>query len=397
MTLNLLIVLILVGGWLSGRITTKLGLPSVLGMILFGILLGTLSQGNLPPALDELSPFLKSLALIVILLRAGLGIRLDTLKKVGKTALFMSFVPCLFEGFALMALFHYILGFPWLVGGLSGFLLAAVSPAVVVPSMLDFKERGIGKQNDVPTLILAGASLDDVFAITLFSIFLGLAGGGDVRLGQALLEIPLSIFGGIIPGIICGFGLTWYFKKYHERVRATEKALLLLGTAILLVDIGDWVHTAALLGVMTTGFIILERSEHVAHELAAKMNKAWVFAEIVLFVLIGLSVDVSVALGAGLKGLLIISLGLCFRSLGVLIATIGSGLTWRERLFCVIAYLPKATVQAAMGSVPLAAGIAEGEVILAIAVLAILFTAPMGLIGIRRWGEELLDPQSEGM
>ncbi len=399
MTLNILIVLVLIGGWFSGRITSRIGLPSVLGMILWGVVIGLAGEGSIPSSLDEISPFLKSLALIVILLRAGLGIRRNTLEKVGRVALMMSFLPCLFEGGALILLFHFFLDFSWMTAGVTAFLLAAVSPAVVVPSMLDMKDRGLGAAKDVPTIILAGASLDDVFAITLFSIFLGLAGGESVSPGLALLKIPLSIAGGIIPGILTGFFLTWYFRKHHEKIRATEKSLLLLGMAILLVDIGDWIHTAALLGVMTTGFILLERAEYVAHELAAKLNKAWVFAEIVLFVLIGISVDVRVALAAGLSGLLIILGGLVFRSLGVWLATIGSNLNHRERLFCVISYLPKATVQAAMGSVPLAAGLPEGKLILALAVLAIVFTAPMGLIGIRILGPKLLEaPQDpEGL
>lgn len=391
MSLNVLIVLILIGGWLSGRLFAKIGLPSVLGMIFWGILIGLIGEGLIPASLNELSPFLKSLALIIILLRAGLGIRRTTLEKVGRVALLMSFLPCLFEGGALILLFHFFMGFPWFSAGVTAFLLAAVSPAVVVPSMLDMKERGLGQEKDVPTIILAGASLDDVFAITLFSIFMGLAGGQNVNAGLALLQIPLSIIGGIIPGILVGFFLSWFFRKHHEKIRATEKALLLLGTAVLLVDIGNWIHTAALLGVMTSGFILLEREELVAHELAVKLNKAWVFAEIVLFVLIGVSVDVRIAMQAGLIGLLIISGGLVFRSVGVWLATSGSALNRKERLFCVIAYLPKATVQAAMGSVPLAAGLAEGELILAMAVLSIVFTAPLGLIGIRKLGPVLLE------
>ncbi|QEN08905.1 peptidase [Oceanispirochaeta crateris] len=390
MSLNLLIVLTLIGGWIFSRVFKRIGLPNVLGMILWGILIGLFSRGNAPGSLEELSPFLKSLALIVILLRAGLGISPHTLARVGKTAVLMSFLPCLFEGFALMVLLHSFLNFSWITSGVCSFILAAVSPAVVVPSMLNLQESGLGQDKEVPTIILAGASLDDVFAITLFSIFLGLSTGQSVHISRALLEIPLSILGGIIPGILMGYLLAWYFKKYHTRVRATEKILLLLGVGILLVDIGNQIHTAALLGVMTCGFILLERVEYVAHELAEKLKKIWIFAEIILFVLIGLSVDLSVAWQAGFAGLLIISGGLVFRSLGVWLATIGSGLNQKERFFCVIAYLPKATVQAAMGSVPLAAGLAEGELILALAVLAILFTAPLGLIGIRTLGPVLL-------
>lgn len=392
MSLNVLILLVLIGGWGAGRAASRLGLPSVLGMILWGIALALIVGGELPPALGEIGPFLKSLALIIILLRAGLGIRRATLQKVGRAALFMAFLPCLFEGGALTVLFHFLMDFPWPAAGVTGFLLAAVSPAVVVPSMLDMKDRGLGAEREVPTLILAGASLDDVFAITLFSLFLGLAGGERISPVLTLLRMPLAIVGGILPGIAAGLLLTWFFRRHREKIRATEKVLLLLGTAMLLVDVGHWIHTAALLGVMTTGFILLERAEEAAHELAAKLNKAWVFAEIVLFVLIGLSVDVRVALRAGKIGLLIITAGLVFRSLGVWAATMGSALNRKERLFCVIAYLPKATVQAAMGSVPLAVGLPEGELILALAVLAILFTAPLGLIGIRRFGPRLLEP-----
>ncbi|MBN2659562.1 MAG: cation:proton antiporter [Spirochaetales bacterium] len=391
MTLNLLIVLILIGGWLTGKLFTKIGLPTVLGMTLLGIGLSYFYKSAFPEVIWEISPFFKSLALIVILLRAGLGISRATLKKVGLPAVLLSFIPCLSEGFFLMFLFQRIAGFEWPVAGVAAFLLAAVSPAVVVPSMLDLKERGYGKKNDIPTMILAGASMDDVFAITVFTIFLGIAGGDRVSIFKSVAQIPLSIGGGVAAGLVMGFFLVWYFNRNHERIRATEKTLLLLGTAILLVQVGDWLHLAALLGVMTTGFILLEKSERAAHELAYNLNKAWVFAEILLFVLIGMSVDLTVALDAGLKGLLIITMGLVARSAGVLVSLLFAPISWKERWFCVFSYLPKATVQAAMGSVPLAAGIAHGEVILAYAVMAIIFTAPLGLILIRRFGPLLLE------
>ena len=390
MTLNLLIVAILIGGWLLGKLFTRIGLPSVLGMTIWGIGLSFFYKQAFPDVIWQISPFFKSLALIVILLRAGLGINRITLKKVGLPAILLSFIPCLFEGFTLLFLFHFIVGFDYAVAGVCAFLIAAVSPAVVVPSMLDLKERGFGQKNDIPTMILAGASMDDVFAITIFTIFMGMAGGREISISRSLLQIPISIFGGIAAGIILGFLLVYYFNRHQDKIRATEKTLLLLGTAILLVQVGDWVHVAALLGVMTTGFILLEKSEKAAHELAYNLNKAWVFAEILLFVLIGMSVDVSVAVNGGLKGLLIISLGLIARSIGVLISVAFAPITWKERLFCVFSYLPKATVQAAMGSVPLAAGIAGGEQILAFAVLAIVFTAPLGLVLIRKFGPVLL-------
>jgi NhaP-type Na+/H+ or K+/H+ antiporter len=390
LTLNLLIVVILIGGWFCGKLFTKIGLPSVLGMTLWGVGISFFYKSSFPDVIWEISPFLKSLALIVILLRAGLGINRVTLKKVGLPAILLAFIPCLFEGFTLLFLFHFIIGFDYAVAGVCAFLIAAVSPAVVVPSMLDLKERGFGKKNDIPTMILAGASLDDVFAITIFTIFMGMAGGEEINVTKSLMQIPVSILGGILAGIVLGFLLVYYFNRNQEKIRATEKTLLLLSTAILLVQVGDWVHVAALLGVMTTGFILLEKSEKAAQELAYNLNKAWVFAEILLFVLIGMSVDVSVAVSGGLRGLLLISLGLVARSIGVLISVSFAPLSWKEKLFCVISYLPKATVQAAMGSVPLAMGIAGGEEILAYAVLSIIFTAPLGLLLIRNFGPKLL-------
>jgi solute carrier family 9B (sodium/hydrogen exchanger), member 1/2 len=399
--INLIFVIILAGGWLSGRLFSLLRLPAILGMVVFGILCSVFLTSLTPDLLWELAPFLKSFALIVILLRAGLGISKATLKKVGRTALLMSFVPCIVEGAALTVLFHIFFGFAWPVSGLTAFMLAAVSPAVIVPSMLDLKERGRGKKNEVPTIILAGASIDDVFAITIFSVFLGLARGSPdsdaahANAGSpvldALVSVPLSIAAGILSGLVLGFLLAMLFKRHHDSIRATEKALILLVAGTLLVQVGDSLHFAALLGIMTAGFVILERQEKAAHELASKLGKIWVFAEILLFVLIGYSLDIHIALEAGLKGLAVIALGLVFRSLGVLAATAFSGLTTKERLFCMIAYLPKATVQAALGGVALSYGIAEGSTILAIAVVAILFTAPLGLLGIRFFSHRLLD------
>jgi len=392
MDLNIAFVLILLGGYGARKLAHKLKLPSVLGMTLWGVALSYFAKESIPDALWELAPFLKSLALIIILLRAGLGIRRDTLNKVGRTAGIMSFLPASFEAFAVILSCRFLLGWSWAVSGVTGFVLAAVSPAVVVPSMLGLIEKGLGKKKEIPTLVLASASLDDVFAITMFTLFLRMATQVSVAYGQILLALPVSLIVGILPGLLLGFGLSWFFRRFHSRIRATEKALLLLGLAVILLKVGDLTGTAALLGIMTAGFVLLEREPKVAHELAAKLNKAWVFAEIILFVLIGLSVDVEVALSAGLMGLGILGIGLAARSAGVLLSTHKSGLNWRERFFCVLAYLPKATVQAAIGSVPLAAGVAQGETILAFAVLAIIVSAPLGLIGIRLGGERLLSP-----
>lgn len=395
-SINVLIVAILLGGLAAGRLAEWVRLPSVLGMTLFGVALGLGAAGSVPAWFSELDPFLKSFALIVILLRAGLGISRASLNRAGRAALLMAFVPAIAEGLVLTAGFHLVMGFPWATAGLTAFMIAAVSPAVVVPSMLDLRERGLGARSGVVTLILAGASVDDVVAITIFTLFLGIAVGGtgsgttSALIARGVAEVPLSIALGIASGVIIGLALSAFFRRHHERIRATEKAIILVGIAVLLVDVGATIHIAALLGVMTVGFVLLERNERVAHELALKLSKVWVFAQIILFVLIGMAVDPGVAVAAGPRALALIALGLVGRSLGVLLSLIGSHFTRRERLFCVVAYLPKATVQAALGGVALARGVPEGETILAIAVLAIITTAPLGLIGIRYAAPRLL-------
>lgn len=390
MSLNLILIIILLGGWTFSRLFAVIRLPPVLGMLICGLVIGRLGERVWPTGLIELEPFLKTLALVVILLRAGLGLRRKVLNQVGRTALAMAIIPCICEGTALTLLFHHFLLFSWPVAGLAAFMLAAVSPAVVVPAMLQLTEKGYGEEKQVPTLVLAGASVDDVIAITFFSLFTGMALNQDVHWVSSLWELPKSLVLGILPGIGVGLLLAHFFKKNHHRVRATEKILILLMLALLLVQVGEMMHSAALLGVMTVGFILLEKAEPVAHELSAKLAKIWIVAEILLFVLIGMKVDLSVALQAGPTALLLICGGLIARSAGVWIATMGSGLDKAERLFCICAYLPKATVQAALGSVPLALGIPGGETILALAVLSVLFTAPLGLIAIRIGGPRLL-------
>lgn len=396
MPFNLFIVLFFVGAWAAGKLAAKLALPSILGMVLFGLALRFFMADAIPPLIGELSPFLKSLALIVILLRAGLGISKSTLMKVGRAAIPISFIPCILEATVLTLAFSFLFDLDLLVSALGACILSAVSPAVVVPSMLDLKEQGLGSKNDVPTIVLAGASVDDVVAITFFSVFLMLAekGGGfslEVA-GSSLATIPLSIIGGILVGLFAGFILSLWFRRNEQRIRATEKTLLLLMIAIVLVEVGEMLHLAALLAVMTVGFVLLERAEDVAHELASKLSKVWVIAEIVLFVLIGMAVDLPVAVKAGGRGLLLILCGLSARSLGVWISTsFDRRLGRKERLFCVFAYLPKATVQAALGAVPLSMGIAGGEILLSVAVLAIIVTAPLGLLLIRGLGPRLLE------
>jgi len=275
-------------------------------------------------------------------------------------------------------------------GGILGFIVAAVSPAVVVPSMLDYIDQKIGTKKGIPTLILASASIDDVVAITIFTAFMGLYAGGN-SFSSALLNIPLSIGLGILTGLIVGLVMVWLFKRYH--IRDTKKVMIILAFAILMTSIKDWldgiVPIASLLGVMTLGFIILEKREIVAKRLAIRFNKIWIFAEIFLFVLIGSQVNINVALDSGLKGLLLIFCGLSARTLGVFISTLGTNFNRKEKVFCAIAYIPKATVQAAIGAIPLSMHVKSGETILAIAVLAIIVTAPIGLIGIK-WGSKNL-------
>lgn len=383
MSINTLFVLIILGGWFSGKISEKLSLPSVLGMTLWGILLSLFFRDIFPAVLWESAPFLRSLALIVILLRAGLGIEKDVLKEIGTTSLKMAFIPCLFEGAAVAALCRYFLGFSWPESGMMGFILAAVSPAVVVPAMLTLKQQGQRKKNLTPTLILAGASLDDITAITFFTVFLNFSSGNRINMAGSALSIPYSIVLGILSGILAGFFFSWLFKKYFFRIRATEKTIILLGFSVLLLQIGSYLHIAGLLSVMTLGFILLEKAETAAHEVADKFSKVWVLAEIFLFVLVGMAVNVETALRSGFAGLVIIFSGLVFRGIGVLASLIGTRFSLKERLFCVIAYVPKATVQAALGSIPLLSGAAGGEMILSIAVLSICVTAPLGLIGMR--------------
>ncbi|MBW9155715.1 cation:proton antiporter [Clostridium tagluense] len=390
MAMSLAIIIIL--GIVFNKLFERLKLPGLLGMLILGVLLGPYGTNIISPDILKISPDLRKIALIIILLRAGLGIKKDTLNKVGVPALKMSCIPGIFEGLSIMFIASYVLGISKIEAGMLGFIIAAVSPAVVVPPMLNFISRGKGEKKGIPTIILAGASIDDVFAITIFSTFLGLYSGKNVNIPMKILDIPISILLGIALGVIVGIILTLIFKKYH--MRDTKKTFILIAAAIMLTGVEDVfkeiVPIASLLGVMTIGFILLERYSKVANRLSLKLNKVWVIAEILLFVLVGAQVNIYVAVSSGVLGLIIILLGLVARSIGVLVSLMGTDLNAKERLFCVISYIPKATVQAAMGAVPLAAGVKSGEVILAIAVLSIFITAPLGAIGIKISGEKLL-------
>jgi NhaP-type Na+/H+ or K+/H+ antiporter len=386
------IAIILIFGLAANAIFKRIGLPGLLGMLLLGIVLGPYALNWLDGDLLRISGDLRKIALIIILLRAGLGISKTQLAKVGATAVKMSCIPGILEGLTIAAVSMWLFDFTFIEGGILGFTLAAVSPAVIVPLMLKYQDMGLGTNKGIPTLILASASIDDVFAITIFTTFLGLYGGSKINVGLELLNIPISIILGIILGVIFGLLLVKLFKNFH--IRDTRKVMIILGIAILITVIEtafkNKLEIAGLLGVMAIGFIILEKRPVVANRLSLKFDKLWVFAELLLFVLVGSQVNIQIAIQAGTKGLLIIFIGLLARSIGVLISTLGTKLNSKERLFCIISYLPKATVQAAIGAIPLGLGIPSGEIILAIAVLSILVTAPLGSIAINTTAEKLL-------
>ncbi|MCX7882628.1 MAG: cation:proton antiporter [Brevinematales bacterium] len=398
--LNILVILIIVGGWMGGRFFRFLKLPAPIGMLCWGILLGTLIRsgwasfllaGEGLDILKKTEPFLKSLALVIILLRGGLGIQREALHRHGWSAFFLSWVPAVFEMVGLLFLLHSLLGFSWPMAFLTSCILSAVSLAVVVPSMLELKHAGIGKKKDIPTMILAATSLDNVVAVTLFSLALSMARGVTTGIFSMAWILPWSVGLGGLLGLLVGWVLSSYLEKRYTNIRATEKSLLILMMALMSMQVGDTLHASALVTVVMIGFILLERAPRVAHEVARKLNTLWVASEIVLFVLVGMAVDPSQIFRLGIVGIVIIMGGLIFRSMGVLVATAKTSCHWKERLFCIISFLPKATVQAALGSVPLAYGLPGGDTILALAVTAILVTSPLGAFLIERFSRPLLD------
>ncbi len=397
MAISLAIIVVL--GLTGDMLFRKMKLPGLVGMLIVGILVGPFMLGLLKPELMTVSADFRKIALIVILLRAGFELRRDTLNRVGRPAAIMSVVPALFEIGAVMLVAPRLLSISIMEAALLGTILGAVSPAVVVPFMIDFMERGKGAKKGIPTLILAASSIDDVFVIVLFSILLGMVGGEQINIALQLAGIPISIVLGVIVGCISGLVLYRIFQRYD--LPPPRRTLLVLGAGIALTWLEDavhqWVPIAALLGVMAIGFIILEKEEAIAHLISQKLKKLWVFAELMLFVLVGAEVNIHVAWEASLAGLLIIFTGLLFRSLGTYLSLGGTDLTAKEKWFCVVAYVPKATVQAAIGAIPLEMGIASGEVILAVSVLSILVTAPLGAIGIKLMGESVLEEEERSV
>ncbi|EPY2271351.1 cation:proton antiporter [Clostridium sporogenes] len=385
--------IIILLGLIANKLFEKLKLPGLLGMLILGIIIGPHGLNWLSKDILNSSSDLRKIALIVILLRAGLGLNKDELKLVGKTALKLSCIPGIIEGLFIAIASVKLLGFSFIQGGLLGFIIAAVSPAVVVPQMLNLIDKGLGKAKGIPTLILAGASIDDVFAITIFSTFLGLYAGKNINIAIQVLKIPVSIILGTLIGVLSAIIIIKIFKKYS--IDNTKKILIILSISIILTLIEALLkgklEIASLLGVMALGFVISDKIPSIGNKVSKGLNEIWVFAQILLFVLVGAEVNMVIAFKSGFLGIIIIALGLIGRSIGVLISLKGSNLNKREKLFCVIAYIPKATVQAAMGAVPLANGVAAGDIILAIAVLSILTTAPLGAIAINLSCSRLLE------
>lgn len=375
-------------GLSMAAICQYLKLPRIIGMLVTGIVLGPYVLDLLDPSILSISSELRQMALIIILLKAGLSLNLGDLKKVGRPAIMMSFVPASFEILAFFIFAPYILGVTRIEAAVMGAVLGAVSPAVVIPRMVQLIDTKYGTDKSIPQLIMAGASCDDIFVIVLFSTFVSMAQGGHTHISD-FLNIPVSIILGILLGAITGFILSIFFETayaYKHLVRNSMKVIIILGFSFLLMSIETWlkgtISVSGLLAVVSMACVIKIKSiDAVSKRLSEKFGKLWIAAEVILFVLVGAAVNIRYTLDARINAVLMIFIALIFRSIGVSICLLGTELTLKERLFCVIAYMPKATVQAAIGSVPLALGLPCGQIVLSVAVLAILITAPLGAIG----------------
>lgn len=384
-------------GLAMAAICQQLKLPRIIGMLITGIVLGPYVLNVLDPSILSISAELRQMALIIILLKAGLSLNLSDLKKVGRPAVMMSCVPASCEILAFFLLAPAILGVSRLEGAVMGAVLGAVSPAVVVPRMVQLMDARYGTDKSIPQLILAGASCDDIFVIVLFTTFVGMAQGGSAKV-MDFVNIPISIVLGILLGAAAGYLLGLFFETaYAHRhcVRNSMKVIIVLGMAFLLMAVETWlkgiVAVSGLLAVVSMACMLKVKSvAFVSKRLSEKFGKLWLAAEVILFVLVGAAVDIRYIMEAGAAAVLMIIVALVFRSIGVLICLAGTALNRRERIFCVIAYLPKATVQAAIGSVPLAMGLPCGSIVLSVAVLAILITAPLGAIGMDMTYRKLL-------
>lgn len=393
---------IFLAGLAMAGICGRLGLPRIIGMLFTGILLGPNVFNLLDSSILLISPQLRQMALIIILLKAGLSLNLSDLRQVGRPAVMMSFVPASFEILAFLLFGPFILGISRVEAALLGSVLAAVSPAVVIPRMVQLMEEKYGTDKSIPQMIMAGASCDDIFVIVLFSTFLGMVQGGSVRAAD-FLNIPVSIVLGILLGAVFGYGLSRFFERAYEKkhyIRNSMKVVIVLGMSFLLMSVEAWledvVSVSGLLAVVSMACMIkIKSAPIVSKRLSEKFGKLWVAAEVMLFVLVGAAVDIRYTLGAGAAAVLMIAIALGFRAVGVCLCLAGTKLNRRERLFGIIAYLPKATVQAAIGSVPLAAGLPCGQLVLSVAVLSILIAAPLGAVGMDLTYRKFLEKEKE--
>lgn len=389
-------------GLAMGAICQKLKLPRIIGMLATGIVLGPYVLDLLDPSILSISSDLRKMALIIILLKAGLSLNLEDLKKVGRPAIMMAFVPATFELIGYLVFAPLILGITRVEAAVMGSVLAAVSPAVVVPRMVQLMENKYGTEKAIPQMIMAGASCDDIFVIVLFTTFLSMAQGGSADI-KAFVNIPISIILGIILGAIVGYLLYLFFETAYAKkhyVRNSMKVIIVLGFSFLLIAIEGGLEgkiaMSGLLAVVSMACVLrMKCTSFVSKRLSEKFGKLWLAAEVILFVLVGAAVDIRYTLDAGLAAVAMIFAALIFRSFGVWLCTVKTSLTLKERAFCVIAYLPKATVQAAIGSVPFAAGLPCGKIVLSVAVMAIIITAPLGAFGMDFTYKKFLHKESE--
>lgn len=390
------IAMMLLIGMFAGWVCKKIRLPGLTGMILTGIVLGPHLLNLIDSSILDISAQLRRIALIIILMRAGLSLDLNDLKRVGRPAVLMCFVPACFEILGMMILAPTLLGISRLDAAIMGAVVGAVSPAVIVPKMLKLMEEGYGAKNSIPQLILAGASVDDVFVIVMFTVFTGMAQGDTVSVGS-FVRIPLSVAAGAAAGAAVGIALAGFFRRVH--MRDTAKVIMLLGIAFVFVTFEDRfsgvIPFASLIAVMASGIALQKKRFPVAKRLSVKFNKMWVAAELVLFVLVGATVNIKYALSAGIMSVILVFGVLLFRMAGVFFCLLKTKLPVRERLFCMIAYTPKATVQAAIGGIPLAMGLGCGEIVLTVAVVSILLTAPLGALCMDLTYGRLLDRRKE--
>lgn len=394
MEVNMLtsIALIFLVGMFSGWLFKRIRLPPLLGMIITGILLGPYALNLIDGTIIGISAELRQIALVIILTRAGLSLDIKELKKAGRPALLMCFVPATFEIIGTVIFAPMLFGIPYMEAALIGTVIAAVSPAVVVPKMLKVMEEGYGTDKQIPQIILAGASADDVYVIVLFTSFAAILSGGNASVTD-FVQIPTSILLGVLAGIAVGLALNFYFRRIH--IRDSAKLIILMSLSFLLLALqdfsADYVRVSGLIAIMTLGMTILAKYPVLAKRLSQKYNKLWVAAEIVLFVLVGAAVNIGGVAEYGLSALLLLLAAMAFRMTGVFVSLLKTKLSMKERLFCMFAYTPKATVQAAIGAIPLAMGLDCGGLVLSVAVLAILVTAPFGAFMIELTYKKLLN------